>query len=91
MTRAYKHWTHQEVTALQSSESTAALAKRFGRSKTAIRTKARMMGFSLAQRPWTQAERDKLFAEYNQKSAKQLSRELGRTATAIYNTVSRSR
>ena len=90
MTRAYTHWTHQEVAALQSSESTAALAKRFGRSKTAIRTKARMMGFHLVQRPWTQAERDKLFAEYHRKSAKQLSREMNRTVTAIYNFVARS-
>jgi hypothetical protein len=49
-----------------------------------------MLGLAPVQRPWTQAERDKLFAEYNQKSAKQLSRELGRTATAIYNFVSRS-
>jgi hypothetical protein len=91
MNRAYKHWTHREVAALRSSAPTAALAKRLGRSKIAIRAKARMLGLAPVQRPWTQAERDKLFAEYHQKSAKQLSRELGRTATAIYNTVSRSR
>lgn len=91
MTRAYKHWTQREVAALRLSAPTAALAKRLGRSKIAIRAKARMLGLAPVQRPWTQAERDKLFAEYHQKSAKQLSRELGRTATAIYNTVSRSR
>lgn len=91
MNRAYKHWTHREVAALRLSAPTAALAKRLGRSKIAIRAKARMLGLAPVQRPWTQAERDKLFAEYHQKSAKQLSRELGRTATAIYNTVSRSR
>lgn len=91
MNRAYTHWTQREVAALRSSAPTAALAKRLGRSKIAIRAKARMLGFAPVQRPWTQAERDKLFAEYHRKSAKQLSRELGRTATAIYNTVSRSR
>jgi hypothetical protein len=91
MTRAYKHWTHREVAALRSSAPTAALAKRLGRSKIAVRAKARMLGLAPVQRPWTQAERDKLFAEYHQKSAKQLSREMGRTVTAIYNTVSRSR
>ena len=90
MTRAYKHWTHREVAALRSSAPTAALAKRLGRSKIAIRAKARMLGFAPVQRPWTQEEKTKLFAEYTQKSAKQLSREMGRTVTAIYNFVARS-
>jgi hypothetical protein len=89
--RAFKRWTRQEVAALRSSAPTAALAKRLGRSKIAIRAKARMLGFAPVQRPWTQEEKTKLFAEYGEKGAKQLSRELGRTATAIYNTVSRSR
>lgn len=91
MTRAYKHWTHREVATLRSSAPTAALAKRLGRSKIAIRAKARMLGLAPVQRPWTIEEKTKLFAEYHQKSAKQLSRELGRTVTAIYNLVSRSR
>jgi hypothetical protein len=84
--RAYKHWTHQEVRLIETQylrQSAAEIGAQIGRSKTAVRGKARALGLTV-QFEWTDEQVAKLKAEYGHKSGKQLAREMGRSPNAIF-------
>ena len=91
--RAYKHWTHAEVLLIETQylrQSAAQIGAQIGRSKTAVRGKARVLGLTVPFQ-WSAQDKAKVLAEYGTKNAKQLAREVNRSPAAIYQLLRRVR
>ena len=72
MSRAYKHWTYKEVALIEAQylrQSAAQIGQQIGRSKTAVRGKARVLKLTVPFE-WSPQDKVKVLAEYGTKNTK---------------------